>query len=119
MAAVEEPAEAERARRRFEALNRGGLRAASGQLDRGDFLSAIRSLSEIIAAHPELDEVRLKLAVALFASGDYRAAADEYEKLARSDPADAGLPAELWNCTAGGRAAGFGAAAVGRGGPSG
>src|SRR5207245_2911116 len=35
--------------------------------------------------------VWLKLAVALFASGDYRAAADEYEKLARSDPADAGL----------------------------
>jgi tetratricopeptide (TPR) repeat protein len=89
--ALSEPAEVEQARRRFEVLSRGGLKAALEKLDRGDFLSAIRSLSEILADHPDLDEVRLKLGNALFASGQYSAASAECEKLVRSNPDDAGL----------------------------
>jgi tetratricopeptide (TPR) repeat protein len=91
MATLEEPSQTESAKRRFAILNHGELGAALVLLDRGDFPGAIRSLSDILTAHSDLDEVRRKLAIALFADGRYRAAADEYETLARADQADGEL----------------------------
>jgi tetratricopeptide (TPR) repeat protein len=92
---VLEPTEAARVRQRFALLSHGEFRAALDKLDQGDFAAAVRGFVKILEAHPELDEVRRRLALALFATAQYRAAAAEYEKLVRVDPEDTDLRISL------------------------
>jgi tetratricopeptide (TPR) repeat protein len=95
LSALDETAEIERVRRRFALLNDGQLRTALDALNRGSFAAASEALSKILKAHPELNEVRRSRALALFADHQYRAAVDEYETLARTNPGDAGLRLSL------------------------
>jgi tetratricopeptide (TPR) repeat protein len=92
---VLDPAEAEVTRRRFAILSHGEFRAALAELDSGDFGPSLRTLAAILEKHPELDEVRRRFALALFADGQYREAADQYQKLVQADPSDADLRISL------------------------
>lgn len=89
------PTEAEQARQRFAVLNHGEFRAALDKMDRGDFAPAARELGAIIEAHPELDEVRRRLALALFANAQYREAAAQYQILLQADSGDPDLLIDL------------------------
>ena len=87
---------ADRRRRKFLLLTeksnyQQGVRA----LDAGDFEQAVGIFRALLHLHPELDEVRRRLAVALFADREYAAAAVEYGRLLVTAPEDADLRLNL------------------------
>ncbi|MDA1313808.1 MAG: tetratricopeptide repeat protein [Acidobacteria bacterium] len=89
-------AAADRQRRKFLLLTeesdyQRGVRA----LDAGDFEQAVGTFRALLHLHPELDEVRHRLAVALFANHEYAAAAAEYGRLLETAPDDADLRLHL------------------------
>jgi tetratricopeptide (TPR) repeat protein len=93
--AIEDPEENQRARQRYAVLNRGEFREALANLDRGDFPAAARALKKILEMHPELSEVRRRLAFVSFANRQYQEATAEYDILARAQPGEADLRLSL------------------------
>src|SRR5260370_7779116 len=83
---LKDPEEAGRVQRRFALLNHGEFRAALDELDEGNYAAAIRDFAKILEAHPELDEVRRRMAFAVFVNKQYPDAAREYESLAGNHP---------------------------------
>jgi len=92
---LKDPEEAGRVQRRFALLNHGEFRAALDELDEGNYAAAIRDFAKILEAHPELDEVRRRMAFAVFVNKQYPDAAREYERLAGNHPDEPDLRLSL------------------------
>jgi tetratricopeptide (TPR) repeat protein len=90
-----DPEETDRERRRLALLNHGEFKAALKELDDGNYAAAIRGFAGILQAHPELDEVRRRLAFALFVNKQYSDAVSEYERLVGSHPDEVDLRLSL------------------------
>src|SRR5262249_18312336 len=93
---------AETERRKFTFLTGGDHPGARSEYEQGinylkqrEFAKAVACFEGVLKKRPDYNEVRVKLAFARFAGGNYQGAALEYRKLVALEPPDADLRLNL------------------------
>lgn len=87
---------ADRQRRKFLLLTeKSNFQQGMQALDAGNFEQAVGTFRALLDLHPDLDEVRRRLAAALFANNEHEAAAVEYGRLLETAPDEAELRLNL------------------------